>query len=107
MSGYDERQQAMETKLAHDSELRFKVTNRRNRLLGQWAAEQLGLIGEPGDEYARSVVLSDFEQPGDDDVVRKVLGDLADGGVDATEAQIRAKMAELQPLAQQQVHDEA
>ncbi|MEM7627061.1 MAG: DUF1476 domain-containing protein [Planctomycetota bacterium] len=105
MSGYEERQHAMETKLAHDSEFRFKVTNRRNRLLGRWAAEQIGLVGEPAEEYAQSVVLCDFEEPGDDDVVRKVLADFGGSGVAVDEATLRQKMAELLPIAKQQVHD--
>lgn len=106
MSGYDERQHAMESKLAHDSELRFKATNRRNRLLGEWAAEQIGLAGEPAEQYAKAVVMSDFEQPGDDDVVRKVLADFETGGVAIDKRQLRAKMAELKPIADRQIHDQ-
>lgn len=107
MSGYDERQKAMETKLAQSSEFRFKVTNRRNRLLGEWAAGLLGLEGEAADEHAKAVVMSDFEAPGDDDVVAKVLKDFADAGVSIDEAELRKKMAEFEPLAQQQIFDQS
>ncbi|MEL7087891.1 MAG: DUF1476 domain-containing protein [Planctomycetota bacterium] len=105
MSGYDERQQAMDTKLAQDSEFRFKVTNRRNRLLGMWAAEQIGVADDAAEAYAKSVVMSDFEQPGEDDVVRKVLADFQENGVGIDETQLRKKMAELLPVAQKQIHN--
>ena len=103
MSGYEERQHAAEAKLAHDSELRFRVMNRRNRLLGQWVAERLGLTGEKAEDYARSVVRSDLEEPGDEDVVRKVMKDCAEAGEPLTHEQVRARMAELQRVALHEV----
>jgi hypothetical protein len=87
MAGFDERKDAFEKKFAHDEELRFKATARRNKLFGLWAAEQLGKSGTDADAYAKSVVLADFEEAGDADVLRKVQADLAAAGkpVDATE----------------------
>ena len=99
MTTFDDREHAYETKFAHDADLRFRAEARRNRLLGEWAA---GLLGKTGDEartYALTVVTSDFEEPGEDDVLRKLLADL-DGK--AAEDEIRAKMAELLGLARQQ-----
>ena len=104
MSTFDERERSYETKFAHDAELRFKAEARRNRLLGEWAA---GLLGKSGDEartYALTVVTSDFEEPGENDVLRKLVADL-NGHAD--EATIRAKMAELRDEARRQVVDEA
>ncbi|KAB0269192.1 DUF1476 domain-containing protein [Microvirga brassicacearum] len=87
MSGFDERKDAFEKKFAHDEELRFKATARRNKLFGLWAAEQLGKSGTDADAYAKSVVLADFEEAGDADVLRKVQADLTAAGktVDAME----------------------
>lgn len=87
MAGFDERKDAFEKKFAHDEELRFKATARRNKLFGLWAAEQLGKSGTDADAYAKSVVLADFEEAGDADVLRKVQADLAAAGktVDAME----------------------
>ncbi|MDF2813788.1 MAG: hypothetical protein K0S56_4819 [Microvirga sp.] len=77
MAGFDERKDAFEKKFAHDEELRFKATARRNKLFGLWAAEQLGKSGTDADAYAKSVVLADFEEAGDADVLRKVQADLS------------------------------
>lgn len=107
MSGIDERRKGMDTKLSQDSELRFKVTNRRNKLLGMWLAEQFGLAGDEASEYTKSVVLSDFEAPGDDDVVRKVLADIAERGVSIDEAAVRSQMAALLETAKDQIFGEA
>lgn len=104
MTTFDERERSYETKFAHDAELRFKAEARRNRLLGEWAA---GLLGKSGDEartYALTVVTSDFEEPGEDDVLRKLVADLAGK---ADESTIRAKMAELRAAAREQVAEEA
>lgn len=81
MSTFDQRKDAFENKFAHDEELRFKATARRNKLLGLWAAEKLGKSGTEADAYAKSVVVADFEEAGDDDVLRKVKGDFAAGNV--------------------------
>ncbi|MEM6311527.1 MAG: DUF1476 domain-containing protein [Pseudomonadota bacterium] len=103
MSSFDERQNAFESKYAHDAEMQFKVEARRNKLLGLWAADLLGKTGEDAAEYAKEVVKSDFEEAGDEDVYRKVSGDLGDA---ASEDTIRAKMKELMVAAKSQIMDE-
>jgi hypothetical protein len=95
MAQFDDRRDSFEKKFAHDEELRFKATARRNRMLGQWAAGRLGKSGADADEYAKSVVMADFEEAGDGDVIRKVMGDLEAGGHKASEAEIRTKLDEL------------
>jgi hypothetical protein len=89
MTTFDDRERAFETKFARDEEMQFRVLARRNRLLGQWAAAQMKLTPEETDAYAKAVVQADFEEAGDHDVVRKVLGDLAAAGVDVDEAAVR------------------
>ena len=89
MSGFDDRRKGQENKFAHDAELRFKAEARRNKLLGLWAAEHMGLSEEHAKEYAAEVVAADFEEAGDEDVIRKVLGDLTSAGVDIDDAAIR------------------
>jgi hypothetical protein len=103
MAGFDERKKGQEAKFAHDAELRFRAEARRNRLLGVWAAEQMGLSGEQAKEYAAEVVASDFEEAGDEDVFRKVSGDLKAKGSAITEEEIRQKMAELVQTARDQI----
>lgn len=103
MSTFDDREKGFESKFAHDSEMRFRAEARRNKLVGQWAAGLMGLSGDAADEYARSVVAADFEEAGIEDVVRKLVADL--GGKASAEA-IRAKMAEMLPLAQKQLMSE-
>ena len=106
MSGFDDRKKGQEAKFAHDAELRFKAEARRNKLLGLWVAEQMGLSADEAKQYAAEVVAADFQEAGDEDVFRKVSTDLkAKGGTVSDEA-IRAKMAELIPVAQQQVLSE-
>ncbi|MBM3606632.1 DUF1476 domain-containing protein [Paracoccus sp. (in: a-proteobacteria)] len=104
MSTFDDRERAYEAKFAHDADLRFKAEARRNRLLGEWAAAVLGKTGDDARAYAMSVVTSDFEEPGEEDVFRKVEADLS-GKADA--ATIRAKMAQLMDEARRQVADES
>ena len=104
MSTFDDRENAFENKFAHDAEMQFKAEARRNKLLGLWAAELLGKSGTDADDYANEVIKSDFEEPGDEDVYRKVSGDLGDK---ADEATIRAKMTELMAVAKGQLMDEA
>lgn len=99
MSTFDKRQEGFENKFAHDEELRFKAEARRNKMLGAWAAEKLGMSGEKADEYAKSVVLADFEEPGDEDVYRKVMGDFESNKIDVSEHQLRREMAELMDKA--------
>ena len=101
MTTFDKREEGFEKKFAHDEELRFKATARRNKLLGLWAAEQLGKTGADADAYAKEVVVADFEEAGDDDVMRKVAGDLVGNGV--SEQQVRQKMIELLAEAVRQV----
>jgi hypothetical protein len=103
MSTFDDRESAFENKFAHDEEMAFRAIARRNKLVGLWAA---GLLGKSDDEaaaYAKEVVLSDFEEAGHDDVVRKLSGDLGDK---ANEATIRAKMDEMLPVARAQIMKE-
>ncbi|MDP3255002.1 MAG: DUF1476 domain-containing protein [Bosea sp. (in: a-proteobacteria)] len=95
MTTFDQRKDAFENKFAHDEELRFKATARRNKLLGLWAAEKLGKAGADADAYAKAVVVADFEEAGDDDVLRKVRGDFAEGGVALGDDEIRRVMGEL------------
>ncbi|MGJ3647143.1 DUF1476 domain-containing protein [Sphingomonas sp. GlSt437] len=90
MTTFDDREKAFEAKFAHDQEFVFRVTARRNRLLGQWAAALMKLTPEETDAYAKSVVQADFEEAGDEDVVRKLLGDLIAAGVDMDDATVRA-----------------
>ena len=82
MTQFDDRERAFEAKFAHDEEMKFRIIARRNRLLGQWAARQMGLSEAETESYAKDVVRSDFEEAGDHDVVRKVLGDLTAAGID-------------------------
>jgi hypothetical protein len=103
MSSFDDRENAFENKFAHDAEMQFKADARRNKLLGLWAADLLGKSGDDAAEYAKEVVKSDFEEAGDEDVYRKVSGDL---GANADEETIRAKMAELMAEAKSQLMTE-
>jgi hypothetical protein len=99
MTTFDERKDAFERKFAHDEELRFKATARRNKLLGLWVAAQLGKSGPEAEAYAKSVVLADFEEAGDDDVVRKVRTDFEAAGQGGREVEIRRQMVELMARA--------
>ena len=89
MTTFDDRERAFETMYARDQEMQFKVVARRNRLLGTWAAELMGLTAVEAESYAKDVVRADFEEAGDEDVIRKLLGDLTSAGVDIDEARIR------------------
>lgn len=95
MTTFDDRKESFERKFAHDEELRFKAMARRNKLLGLWAAEKLGKTGTEATDYAKAVVLADFEEAGDGDVVRKVRGDLETAGHSLTDAQLRSQMETL------------
>ena len=103
MTTFDNREQAFENKFAHDEELEFKAVARRNRMLGVWAAGLMGLDDAHTDEYAKAVVKSDFEQPGDEDVLRKVFRDLSASGAKVTEGAVRGKMDELLAVAREQI----
>jgi hypothetical protein len=104
MSTFDDREKGFEKKFALDAEQEFKAAARRNRLLGEWAAGLMGL--ESAEEYVRAVVKSDFEQPGDDDVLRKVFEDLKGSGVEMRESDVRMKMDELLAQAREQIKTE-
>ncbi|WDF71006.1 DUF1476 domain-containing protein [Novosphingobium sp. KACC 22771] len=92
MTSFQDRERGEEAKFAHDEELEFRIHARRNRLLGTWAAERMGLSPAETEAYAKSVVQADFEEAGDEDVVRKLLGDLVSAGVDADEAEVRTAL---------------
>ena len=89
MTTFDDRQKAFEAKYARDQDMQFKIVARRNRLLGHWAARKMGLNEAEADAYARDVIRADFEEAGDEDVVRKLLGDLTSAGVEIDERAIR------------------
>ena len=103
MANFDEREKGFENKFKHDEELRFKATARRNRLLGEWAGGLMGMSGDEVVAYAKEVVKSDFERPGDDDVLEKVLGDLQAKGVDSSEHIVRKHMDDLMSEAVRQI----
>lgn len=103
MSTFDDRERAEEARYALDQETQFKINARRNRLLGLWAADLLGLKDADAEALAKAVVIADLEEAGDDDVVRKVRGDLEAGGIARTDAQIREEMARLLPVARAQI----
>lgn len=106
MTTFDEREKGFEAKYRHDQELQFKVGARRNKLLGLWAAELIGITGDAAAAYAREVIEADFDEPGDDDVLRKVMADLTAKGVDKSEHQVRKRMDELMVEARRQIMDE-
>lgn len=103
MSSFDKRGEGFEKKFVHDEELRFKATARRNKLLGLWAAEIMGLTGEAADAYAQEVVAADFEEAGEEDVFRKIRKDFDAKGVDQSDHQIRRSMADLMEEAIRQI----
>ena len=103
MTTFDKREESFEKKFALDEEQKFKAEARRNRMLGLWVAEKLGLSGDAANDYAREAVATTFAEGGDAAVVRKVTGDLAAKGVAVTDAQLRMKMDELMALAAAQV----
>ena len=103
MSSFDKREEGFEKKFAHDQELRFKATARRNKLLGLWAAEKLGKSGADAEAYAKTVIAADFEESGDEDVFRKVQSDFSVAGVSQSEHQIRRTMDELMAEAIKQI----
>jgi hypothetical protein len=95
MPSFDDREKGFEAKYSHDQELNFKITVRRNKMLGQWAAEQLGKTGAEAEAYVKEVIASDFEKPGEDDIVGKVVADLKAKGIDADEDAVRRKLHHL------------
>ena len=103
MSNFDKRGDGFEKKFAHDEELRFKAGARRAKLVGLWAAEKLGKSGADAEAYAKSVVSADFEEAGDDDVLRKIRKDFEAAGVTQSDHQIRRTMDELMQTAIEQI----
>ena len=103
MTTFDKRKEGFESKFAHDEELRFRATARRNRLLGLWAAEKLGLQAEEAEAYARSVVIADLALPGDEDVYQKIRADFDAKNVLQSDHQIRRTMDELMGKAVEQI----
>ena len=105
-NGFKDREKGFESKYQHDQEMLFKITARRNKLLGLWTAERLGLAGADADAYAKEVVISDFDEPGDADVVRKVLGDLSEKGIELGEPQLRKEMVRLGDVARAEIEND-
>ena len=103
MGSFDDRERAFETKFAHDEEMKFRITARRNRLLGEWAARQMGLNEAETESYAKDVVRSDFEEAGDQDVIRKVLGDLTAAEIDIDEEAILEALRNKEIEARRQI----
>ena len=106
MTTFDNREKAFEDKYKHDQELQFRVDVRRNKMLGLWIAEMLGKSQDEADAYAKEVVSADFEEPGDEDVVRKVMADLEGKVPDFSEHRLRNKMEELMTVAKRQIMEE-
>ena len=106
MTTFKDREKGFERKFAHDEELRFRATARRNKLLGLWAAEKLGLSGDEAQDYAKQVVRADLAEPGEEDVFRKVRADFDAKGVDQSDHQIRRAMIDLLAEAVQQIESE-
>lgn len=102
---FEDRQKGFENRFAHDADLQFRVTARRNKLLGLWAAQRLALTPAEADAYAKSVVQADFEEAGDDDVVRKLLGDLLAGGIQVSDIEVRAEIERKHAEARVQIMD--
>ncbi len=103
MTTFDKREEGFERKFAHDEELRFKATARRNKLLGLWVAQKLGMSGDDAAAYAKEVVQADFEEAGEDDVFRKVRKDLDAKGATASDQEIRTQMIDLMAQAVSQI----
>ncbi len=106
MTTFNDRERAFEDKYKHDQELQFKVEVRRNKLLGLWVAEMLGLSGADAEAYAKEVVAADFEEPGDADLIRKIQGDTQPKNIDLSEHRLRKKMDELVAVAKDQIMSE-
>ena len=107
MTTFDDRERAFETKYARDEEMQFRIIARRNRLLGQWAARQMGLSDAEAESYAKDVARADFEEASDQDVIRKVLGDLTGAGCEVDEAEVRAALDDKSVEARRQLMSES
>jgi hypothetical protein len=105
MTTFDDREKGFESKYALDQEQEFKAVARRNKLLGLWAAGKMGLSSDSADQYAAAVVRADFEQPGEEDVYRKIAQDFEGAGLTVSEGEIRRKMDELASVAREQIRN--
>lgn len=103
MTTFDNRENAFENKFARDEDMSFRITARRNRLVGQWAAAKMDLTTEETDSYSKSVVQADFEEAGDEDVIRKLLGDLTAAGVDTSDEEVRKALSDHEVEARRQL----
>ena len=103
MTTFDDRETAFENKFAHDQDMAFRITARRNKLVGQWAAEKMGLTAAETDAYAKSVVQADFEEAGDEDVIRKLLGDLIAAGAETSDEEVRKALSDQAVEARRQL----
>ncbi|MDR7157196.1 hypothetical protein J2W40_004044 [Sphingobium xenophagum] len=99
MTTFDDRERAFENMFAHDQEMQFRIQARRNRLLGEWAAAKMGLTPEETDAYAKAVVQADFEEAGDEDVIRKLVGDMTSAGIEIDEPGVRVALEEQAVIA--------
>ncbi len=106
MATFDDREKGFEQKYKHDKELDFKVNARRNRLLGLWAAKELGIPDAEAEAYAKTVVMADFQKPGEEDVVEKIVADFKKKGIEMSEHRVRKHMSELLDTARKQVMTE-
>jgi hypothetical protein len=103
MSGFDDRQKGMEAKHVHEEQMKFKASVKRNKLLGLWAADQMGMAGEDAEQFAKDVIKSDFEEAGDDDVLRMVQAAMAKHGVEISSSELRAEMDRLMAKAMEEL----
>jgi hypothetical protein len=103
MTQFDDRERAFESKFARDEDMKFRIIARRNRLLGEWAARQMGLSEEEMQSYAKDVIRADFEEAGDNDVIRKVLGDLTAAGIECDEATVTEALRNKEIEARRQI----
>lgn len=106
MSTFNDRQAGFENKFKHDQELQFKATARRNKLTGLWAAGKFGLSGDAAEAYAKEVVAADFDKPGDDDVIEKIVKDAAKHGVKLAAGDVQAQLEHFMPIAKQQIMEQ-
>jgi hypothetical protein len=107
MTSFDDRERAFDAKYARDEEMQFRILARRNRLLGEWAARLMGLNAAEAESYAKDVIRADFEEAGEEDVIRKVLGDLTSAGVDADEGKIREALGHKSVEARRQIIEQS
>ncbi|GGZ42548.1 MULTISPECIES: DUF1476 domain-containing protein [Asticcacaulis] len=106
MTTFEDRSKGFENQFAHSEELEFKAAARRNRMVGLWAGEKMGLTGQILEDYAKAVVRADFEQPGEEDVIRKVLGDLKASNLSVSESEVRTRVAEYHAQAREALKGE-